>query len=268
MREFIANIFTNAFPSDENITWRRFPDPDPEPSPVLSPPPVPAHGFENVSHQQQDDESVDQEQSLFSAETTMKSPEVAQPESDAPDPVPTNPFEVDDPMDTTGQESLPTAESDWAAASGDGSPVVSGESLFLATIEEIRTQMKVQIRELLDEIALLKNEIKEVHSKQDSATASLTTLGIGVSELKSHNSQDNVSGMTGTSLITDELKAEINNTVNAAILAAYSEGGIVQERCREDTDGSVTQFTELIKDTIVAVVVPDIQKYYCAIATR
>jgi hypothetical protein len=96
------------------------------------------------------------------------------------------------------------------------------------------------------------------HTMVFVGSASLTSRDEIMMERRTSNTPDSVSGLTGASAFTYTLKVEITNTINESLCAAYSDGGVVHDRCKEDMDESSSQFGELIRDTVLAVMIPEI----------
>jgi hypothetical protein len=163
---------------------------------------------------EEDGDSVGQEQSLFSAETQMKSP-VAPPQPDeeiAPEPaggVPLtspvtdlSPSEVQSLAPSTRQEISSSATNEDLAVEVRR---LNGTVEFLSGI----------IKDLSVKQETMVETIKDLSAKHETTTASLTTIGDGIMELKtpSSSSPDNISGITGSTLLP-EMKDELLQTLN------------------------------------------------------
>jgi hypothetical protein len=207
---------------------------------------------EHQSLQEEDGDSVGQEQSLFSAETQMKSPVV--------------PPQPDEEM-----ASEPSGEVPLASSATDLSPSES-QHLTPSTRQEISSaatneDLAVEVRRLNGTVEFLSGIIKDLSVKQETmvetikdlsakhetTTASLTTIGDGIMEL----TPDNISGITGSTLLP-EMKDQLIQTLNEALIMAYSPGGVVAERCTEDTQESMTDFTGTMGNTIISLLLPEI----------
>jgi hypothetical protein len=202
--------------------------------------------------QEEDGDSVGQEQSLFSAETQMKSP-VAPPQPDE------------------DMASEPSGEVPLASSATDLSPSES-QHLTSSTRPDISSaatneDLAVEVRRLNGTVEFLSGIIKDLSVKQETmvetikdlsakhetTTASLTTIGDGIMEL----TPDNISGITGSTLLP-EMKDQLIQTLNEALIMAYSPGGVVAERCTEDTQESMTDFTGTMGNTIISLLLPEI----------
>jgi hypothetical protein len=140
---------------------------------------------------------------------------------------------------------------------------------MLAAMQQQMSQMSNQMQtnkteiaeQLQEQMQSVKIELKEIQLKQDVTTASLTSIDEIMTERRTSNTPDSISGLTGASAFTDALKVEIRATIIDSLREAYSEGGVVHDRCnKEDMDESVPQFGELIRDTVLAVMIPEIQE--------
>jgi hypothetical protein len=102
----------------------------------------------------------------------------------------------------------------------------------------------------------ISNQSKDFSVKQDTTTASLTTIGVEIMELKSSSSSspDNISGLTGSIALSPEMREQIVQTVNEALIAAFSPGGVVADRCKDDTDTTMTEFG----NALVSMLIPEI----------
>jgi hypothetical protein len=54
------------------------------------------------------------------------------------------------------------------------------------------------------------------------------------------------------------MKDQLIQTLNEAFIMAYSPGGVVAERCTEDTQESMTDFTGTMGNTIISLLLPEI----------
>jgi hypothetical protein len=250
LRGQMTDVFSRAFPG-HTLTWTRHPElPPPSPALGIAPPPPPAlpipplHGFlENQPVDGMDDDSVDQEQSLFSAETQLKSPDPDPSLSVAPNP-------------TAGEDQIQLAEGVEVSSGQDADHPSPSTSPEAHTNAEVIAEMK----ELRSTVAALSNHVKDLSIKYDTTTASLTSIGDGIMELKtpSSSSPDNISGITGLTSLTTHMKAQITQTVNEALIAAYSPGGVVADRCKDDTDNSMTEFAGTMGDALMSMLLPEI----------
>jgi hypothetical protein len=105
----------------------------------------------------------------------------------------------------------------------------------------------------------MSNEIKELKSRHDATTQSLTTLGRDITVLaQGPNSPDNLSGLTGSSQTS--LTRAILSTITEAITAAYSPGGIVSKQCEEDANMTNEQFAIMVRENVLDGIFPEIQE--------
>jgi hypothetical protein len=132
---------------------------------------------------------------------------------------------------------------------------ISNEEIH-ATLQALSTVVDTKFQSLSTVVDTISNQFKDFSVKQDTTTASLTTIGVEIMELKSSSSSspDNISGLTGSTALSPAMREQIVQTVNEALIAAFSPGGVVAERCKDDTDTSMTEFG----NALVSMLIPEI----------
>jgi hypothetical protein len=199
------------------------------------PTPIPTHGFE-TKLDDQDQDSVETEEA-YSVATSLKAP---------PD--------VIRQAEAGGDRVSPTAEAGDEINTPQLHDLTPTRELVIALLHEIR-DLKIYNQKREEELACV---MKELMSKQEVTTQSLTSLGNEITVLTNGAaSPDNVSGLTGSSQTT--FTRAIILAINEAIKAAYSPGGIVSSQCEEDANMTNEQFALMIRENVLDGIFPEIQ---------
>lgn len=198
---------------------------------------------------------MEQEQSLFSAETTMKSPIVIDPGRNqdqvrtlslAPAPAtstmidamyganPSQQLQADPDFESRDQPAGDLGEVRVSPNTGGVVPAREDENVgiqgMLAAMQQQMSQMSNQMQtnkteiaeQLQEQMQSVKIELKEIQLKQDVTTASLTSIDEIMTERRTSNTPDSISGLTGASAFTDALKVEIRATIIDSLREAYT----------------------------------------------
>jgi hypothetical protein len=244
-RHWVDRLLTGSFPTITGpIRWTSYTPPTNHTCGMeeASPTPIPAHGFVDNQGDDQDHDSVETEDQ-FSAETVLKAP----PEEKS--------SEGDSQNDQGGPDGeVPTQITPSSEQTEHLTPTRELVQLLLQE-QEIR-DLKLQMQKRDDDMS---NEIKELKSRHDATTQSLTTLGRDITVLaQGPNSPDNLSGLTGSSQTS--LTQAIFSTITDAITAAYSPGGIVSKQCEEDANMTNEQFALMVRENVLDGIFPEIQE--------
>jgi hypothetical protein len=246
LRHWLGELITGAYPMISTpIRWHSYSPPSSfSGGEDADPARIPAHGFIE-ERDDQDQDSVEAED-LFSAATSLKAP----PEEQAPEAA-------------HGGSSPPTEEvlDILSASPAQIANLTITPELVMSLLQEIRDlklqqQKRDEQQQKRDEE--FQNNFKELMSRQEVTTQSLTSIGHEITVLTNGAaSPDNVSGLTGSSQTS--FTRAIVATINEAIKTAYSPGGIVAKQCEEDANMTNEQFALMVRENVLDGIFPDIQ---------